>query len=323
MINSIIKEEESNEEEQEDQNISEKELSLKENQKSKSKEEKLEENNELNLSKEEIELDSDHSLSEYTEDILPKIFSKYTKDKEVKKIKTLIISSNLNLYEKDDEKRTILHRACLQLKLSIVKDLIPKLTSKYINQLDKYGNSPLILACKYTFSSKETNDREKILEILLKHGADIHCIEPINGWTALHWCCFNGDLNCVKLLINYGSNFFLPSKYGFFTIDLAGKKLFYELVSFLIKTASNYLQKVGEYELLDVDYLFTESSKNNILKENFKEKEKNNDKETNKDKDKKTSNIARVKTFVAKKDKNLYKNKNYNDDEKSDIKDNY
>ena len=197
----------------------------------------MEENKELNLSNNDIEIDSDHGLSEYTEDILPKIFSKYTKLKEIIKIKALIISSNLNLYEKDDEQRTILHRACLQLKLSIVKDLIPKLTSKYINQLDKYGNSPLILACKYTFTSKESDDREKILEILLKHGADIHCIEPINGWTALHWCCFNGDLNCVKLLIDYGSNFFLPSKYGFFTIDLAGKKLFYELVSFLIKTA--------------------------------------------------------------------------------------
>ena len=196
MINSIIKEED----DEEDQIISSKELSLSDNNFEKpKKEEPLEENKELNLSNnEDIEIDSDNSLSEYTEDILPKIFSKYNKYQEVKKIKTLIIASNLNLYEKDDEKRTILHRACLQLKLSIIKDLIPELTKKYINQLDKYGNSPLILACKYTNTPKESNDREKILEILLKHGADIHCIEPINGWTALHWCCFNGDLNCIN-----------------------------------------------------------------------------------------------------------------------------
>ena len=305
MINSIIKEED----DEEDQIMSEEDLTITENNQEKSKkEEPLEENRELNLSKNDnMEIDSDNSLTEYTEDILPKIFSQYTKYQEVKKSKTLIISSNLNLYEKDDEKRTILHRACLQLKLSIIKDLIPKLTRKYINQLDKYGNSPLILACKYTNISKESNDREKILEILLKHGADIHCIEPINGWTALHWCCFNGDLNCVKLLINYGSNFFLPSKYGFFTIDLAGKKLFYELVSFLIKTASNYLQKVGEYELLDVDYLLSDSKLIFSSQNNLNEIDKENDGEKN------TLNIAKVKTF--RNDNKEFEKEIFNDDE--------
>ena len=273
MINSIIKEEE----DEEDRNISEKENeeSLTINLNKNKSESEITEEKELKISEDNIEeIDSENSLSEYTEDILPKIYSKYNTHHEKIKYKTLIISSNLNLYEKDEEKRTILHRACLQLKLSIIKDLIPKLTSKYVNQLDKYGNSPLILACKYNITSKDSNDREKILDILLKNGADIHCIEPINGWTALHWCCFNGDLPCVKLLISNGSNFFLPSKFGFFTIDLAGKKLFYELVSFLIKTATSYLQKVGEYELLDIDYLIAEdfifSSKNNI---NIDEKE--------------------------------------------------
>ena len=305
MINSIIKEED----DEEDQIMSEEDLTITENNQEKSKkEEPLEENRELNLSKNDnMEIDSDNSLTEYTEDILPKIFSQYTKYQEVKKSKTLIISSNLNLYEKDDEKRTILHRACLQLKLSIIKDLIPKLTRKYINQLDKYGNSPLILACKYTNISKESNDREKILEILLKHGADIHCIEPINGWTALHWCCFNGDLNCVKLLINYGSNFFLPSKYGFFTIDLAGKKLFYELVSFLIKTASNYLQKVGEYELLDVDYLLSDSKLIFSSQNNLNAIDKETDGEKN------TLNIAKVKTF--RNDNKEFEKEIFNDDE--------
>ena len=280
MINSIIKEEE----DEEDRNISEKENeeSLTNNLNKNKSESEITVEKELKISEDNIEeIDSENSLSEYTEDILPKIYSKYNTHHEKIKYKTLIISSNLNLYAKDEEKRTILHRACLQLKLSIIKDLIPKLTSKYVNQLDKYGNSPLILACKYNITSKDSNDREKILDILLKNGADIHCIEPINGWTALHWCCFNGDLPCVKLLISNGSNFFLPSKFGFFTIDLAGKKLFYELVSFLIKTATSYLQKVGEYELLDIDYLIAEdfifSSKNNI---NIDEKETNVEKNT-------------------------------------------
>ena len=269
MINDIIKEED-----EEEKNISEKDSSIQYaniNRSIKSESEEENDFEQINNNNNNIEMYSDDSLSQYTEDIFPKIYSKHNKKLEARKTRTLILSSNLNLNEKDEEKRTILHRACLQLKLSIIKDLVPKLTTKYVNQLDKYGNSPLILACKYN-TEKETNEREKILEILLKNGADVHCIEPINGWTALHWCCFNGDLNCVKILINFGSNFFLPSKYGFFTIDLAGRKLFYELVSFLLKTAINFLQKIGDYELLDIDNLISEdliiSSKNNLFIDN-------------------------------------------------------
>ena len=298
MINDIIKEED-----EEEKNISEKDSSIQYaniNRSIKSESEEENDFEQINNNDNNIEMYSDDSLSKYTEDIFPKIYSKHNKKLEARKTRTLILSSNLNLNEKDEEKRTILHRACLQLKLSIIKDLIPKLTTKYVNQLDKYGNSPLILACKYN-TEKETNEREKILEILLKNGADVHCIEPINGWTALHWCCFNGDLNCVKILINFGSNFFLPSKYGFFTIDLAGRKLFYELVSFLLKTAINFLQKIGDYELLDIDNLISEdliiSSKNNLFIDN---------ESTERDNDDKNLNIIKLKSHQI-------ENKNNND----------
>ena len=298
MINDIIKEED-----EEEKNISEKDSSIQYaniNRSIKSESEEENDFEQINNNDNNIEMYSDDSLSQYTEDIFPKIYSKHNKKLEARKTRTLILSSNLNLNEKDEEKRTILHRACLQLKLSIIKDLVPKLTTKYVNQLDKYGNSPLILACKYN-TEKETNEREKILEILLKNGADVHCIEPINGWTALHWCCFNGDLNCVKILINFGSNFFLPSKYGFFTIDLAGRKLFYELVSFLLKTAINFLQKIGDYELLDIDNLISEdliiSSKNNLFIDN---------ESTERDNDNKNLNIIKLKSHQI-------ENKNNND----------
>ena len=119
MINTIIKEED----DEEEKNISEKDLSNPNTNilKSIKSESILEEskynqlnNGEPNLNK--IEKYSDNSLSQYTEDILPKIYSKHNKYREVNKTKTLILSSNLNLNEKDEEKRTILHRACLQLK---------------------------------------------------------------------------------------------------------------------------------------------------------------------------------------------------------------
>ena len=252
-----------------------------------------EEQSGVSISDLKLNKETENDLTELSEDLLPAIYSKYQIKFEPKKNKALITSKNLNLDEKDDEKRTILHRACLQIKLSIIKDLAPKLTNLYVNQLDKYGNSPLILACKYS-TTNESKDRQEILDILIKNGANIHCIEPINGWTALHWCCYNGDLASVKLLINYGSNFFLPSKYGFFTIDLAGKKLFYELVSYLIIITTNFLQKIGEYELLDSDKLISENinlSSNNIISEENEESTDNK---------KLTLNIGKIGSFKNK-----------------------
>ena len=260
MINNIIKEE------REEEEISSKDDALSGDNKNNinninNKENNLveaskEESSIINLSNIKVSHDSELNISDYSGDILPTIYSKYKNKPEPTKKKVLITSSNINLNEKDDEERTILHRACLQIKLDIIKDLAPKLTDKYVNQLDKYNNSPLILACKYP---NDTSDREKILKILIENKANIHYIEPINGWTALHWCCHNGDLSSVKLLISYGANFFIPSKNGYFTIDLAGKRLFYELVSYLIKITTDYLQKIGEYELLNVENLLSEN----------------------------------------------------------------
>ena len=279
MINNIIKEEI-----EEEENISENDINQikkninNNNIKNLVESSKEEIKSEISLAHIEIKKDSENILSEYSEDLLPKIYLKYKHQNGPTKNKALITSSNLNLNEEDDENRTILHRACLQIKLGIIKDLESKMTNKYVNKLDRYGNSPLILACK--LPTNESKEREEILEILMKHGANVHCIEPINGWTALHWCSFNGDLGSVKLLIKYGANFFLPSKYGFFTIDLAGKRLFYDLVSYLIKTTTSYLQKIGEYELLDIDHLLSAniiSSKNIIdleIKEDSHEKTK-------------------------------------------------
>ena len=108
------------------------------------------------------------SILEDSDDILPIIYSKYKREVEPTKKKALITSSNINLYEKDDEKRTILHRACLQIKLGIINDLAPKLTKAYVNQLDKYGNSPLILACKYSIINEFKEKEIYYIELVYK-----------------------------------------------------------------------------------------------------------------------------------------------------------
>ena len=134
-----------------------------------------------------------------------------------------ITAEDVNPDQVDEEKRNILHRACLQIKLSIIQELEHQLTPQYVQRIDKFGNTPLILACKLPLKGYNY-ERSEILKILIKAGADIQSTEPINGWTALHWCCFNGDILSAKTLIKSGANFFLPCKKGYFPIDLAGTK---------------------------------------------------------------------------------------------------
>ena len=188
-----------------------------------------------------------------------------------------ITAEAVNLDQVDEEKRNILHRACLQIKLSIIQDLEPQLTPQYVKKLDKFGNTPLILACKLPLKGHNF-ERNEIIKILIRSGADIQSTEPINGWTALHWCCFNGDIISTKTLINNGANFFLPCKRGFFPIDLAAKKSHSDLVKYLISILIKYLEKIQNYELLNEEIYETKieniKTKPNILFNNKKESNK-------------------------------------------------
>ena len=163
-----------------------------------------------------------------------------------------ITAEAVNPNQVDEEKRNILHRACLQIKLTIIQDMEHSLTPEYVQKLDKFGNSPLILACKLPLKG-HNYERSEILKILINHGANIQLTEPINGWTALHWCCFNGDIISTKTLINNGANFFLPCKRGFFPIDLAGKRSHSDLVKYLISVQIQFIYKINNYELLNLE----------------------------------------------------------------------
>ena len=162
---------------------------------------------------------------------------------------TAITAESINLTEEDDEKRNIIHRACFQLKYDIINSIKDRLNIKLVNQLDIYGNSPLILSCKN--QTKNTKNRAKIIQILLNNGADVNIIEPVNGWTALHWLCYNGDLDSLKLLMKNGIIDFQPTFNGWFSIDLAGNRLSYSVVKFLIECNIKFLEKIGDYELLE------------------------------------------------------------------------
>ena len=198
----------------------------------------------------------------------------------------------------DEEKRNILHRACLQIKLSIIQELEHQLTPQYVQRIDKFGNTPLILACKLPLKGYNY-ERSEILKILIKAGADIQSTEPINGWTALHWCCFNGDILSTKTLIKSGANFILPCKKGYFPIDLAGTKSNNEIVKYLIYILIKFLEKIGNYELLNIEEknreikIIKKKSKN-IIFDNINKKENSENKDED-SKEKNNNNILEEK----------------------------
>ena len=91
-----------------------------------------------------------------------------------------IVVEDINLDQVDEEKRNILHKACLQIKKTIIEDLSPTLTKEYVNKLDKFGNSPLILACKLPLKNYNA-ERNKIIKgqifnALSQLMAGLHCI---------------------------------------------------------------------------------------------------------------------------------------------------
>ena len=165
------------------------------------------------------------------------------------KKKVAIAGNSINLEEKDDENRTIIHRACYQIRLEIIKSIKDKLTKDLVNSLDIYGNTPLILVCKLP-TKLGSKERTEIIKILLENKANIYVVEPINSWSALHWASYNGDLLAVKELIRNGGLFFQPTKDGFFPLDLCGRKKYYSVVKFYIYLNTLFLQRIGEYELL-------------------------------------------------------------------------
>ncbi len=63
-------------------------------------------------------------------------------------------------------------------------------------QHHKTGMTPLMTAAHA--------GRAAAVELLLKHNADPN-LRAVDNASALHWACRNGDLQCVKLLIDAGA----------------------------------------------------------------------------------------------------------------------
>jgi ankyrin repeat protein len=175
--------------------------------------------------------------------------------------KHMVVSMELiNLNDKDEEGRNIVHRACLQQKIEIIKNLSTKLGEVEVEMKDRYGNTPLLLACKEFKFQKENQIRREILKILLSKKARVNIVGKSNGWAPVHWLCFNGDKDSLTLLIDAGAVYFLPDKKGYYPIDLAGIRGYRMIVELIIIELIEFLDVIGDYHILDPKILQIEKN---------------------------------------------------------------
>ena len=106
-----------------------------------------------------------------------------------------LISKGANIETKDDDGTSLIHFASMGGILSVVQNLIEKLTVD-INIKDNYEKTPLHYACE--------NGHLQNVEYLYSKGADMEA-NDYDGRTPLHYAC-QGHLPIVEYLLSKGAN---------------------------------------------------------------------------------------------------------------------
>lgn len=158
------------------------------------------------------------------------------------------VQDKQDLLQVDASGRTVLHRAAIEQNYQLVEELCSYAEEKglygeYINQKDRFGNTPVLLSC--VLDAAGMQPRFKTIEPLLRKGADIHVRNPRTLWTPLTWCCYYGDIVTVRKLLELGARPYLPDSSGRYPLDLAGRKGHKVIVHLLI---DNLMKEIQTYD---------------------------------------------------------------------------
>lgn len=153
-------------------------------------------------------------------------------ESDVAKILYLIEQKSSNVNEVDtEERRTPLHFAVLRSSL-IVQRLLE--CGAELSLKDIYGCTPLHIAgdamCSLVHSGKK--GIYDIYKILLDNGAD--CNELDDEYTPLHCALRFQSVEIIKLLLNYGADMKVVSKFGRTAIHLAAENPDVEVIEFIL-----------------------------------------------------------------------------------------
>jgi ankyrin repeat protein len=117
----------------------------------------------------------------------------------------------------------------------------------FLNEQDKYGNNPLMLACIYKDkSSTLTRDNKlKCVRMLLQNGCDPNVVNKHSGFTPMHWLARYGELSIIKEIYKKRPDVceYLPDFRGFTPLDYAGMFEHNETVNFLINKIMKKIHK--------------------------------------------------------------------------------
>lgn len=90
-------------------------------------------------------------------------------------------------------------------------------------------------------------DVNKLNKILLNNYNSINLnYIDIEGQTPLHRGCTNGNLDIVKLLINYGADLNLTNRFGWYPIHIASYFGHVNIVLYLIEKSSNEYNSLSQ-----------------------------------------------------------------------------
>jgi ankyrin repeat protein len=115
--------------------------------------------------------------------------------------------------------RTPLHEAVIAGNLALVKMLIAY--GANVNERDRYGSTPLILAAAYNQYERGKNSHEQVIIELMGAGAVPNAQDDM-GWTALHWASFNMHNAVCRYLVIKGAYNKIVSKKGEIPAQLWG-----------------------------------------------------------------------------------------------------
>lgn len=101
------------------------------------------------------------------------------------------------------------------------------------NQVDAYGYSALIYACRQGHS--------RVIKLLLEHGAQPN-VQTKGGSTALHRASYHGHLQCVCLLLNTGADSTLADSDGKTALHKAAENGHQEVCKVLLKKTPRLLE---------------------------------------------------------------------------------
>ena len=110
---------------------------------------------------------------------------------------------------------TALHQAASQGAIKVIELLLANKAD--VNAGNNEGYTPLHGAISYG----KNDTRKTVVEILLKGGANVNAKTTRDGETPFHKAIARGDVEIVKLLLNYGADVNSVSKYGVSTLYFA------------------------------------------------------------------------------------------------------